>query len=98
MKMRVSIAAFLVCLSWVCVCLAQNTAKSSTAKAQSKPASATHTPGGEGERLFKVNCARCHNPPEAISPREAAAVVRHMRVRAMLSAEDEKELLQFIAP
>ena len=78
--------------------MAQNTANISQKNAKPKPSAAAQNPASEGERLFKVNCARCHNPPETLSPREATAVVRHMRVRAMLSAEDEKEILRFIAP
>jgi cytochrome c5 len=52
----------------------------------------------EGERRFQANCGRCHNPPESISPREVKAVLQHMRVRAMLSAEDEQLILKFLAP
>jgi len=52
----------------------------------------------EGEKRFRTNCGRCHNAPEAISPREARAVVRQMRVRAMLSTEDEKFILRYLAP
>ncbi len=52
----------------------------------------------EGEKRFRINCGRCHNPPEDISPREARAVVRQMRVRAMLSADDEKFILEYLAP
>ncbi len=54
--------------------------------------------GDRGELKFKENCGRCHNPPDAISPREAKAVMQHMRVRAMLTAEDEKLILKFLAP
>jgi len=64
-------------------------------KAQTKPAQST---ASEGEKRFLANCGRCHNAPEAISPREARAVVRQMRVRAMLSAEDEKLILKYLAP
>jgi cytochrome c5 len=52
----------------------------------------------EGERRFRANCGRCHNPPESISPREVKAVLQHMRVRAMLSAEDEQLILKYLAP
>jgi cytochrome c5 len=52
----------------------------------------------EGEKRFEANCGRCHTPPEDISPREARAIVRQMRVRAMLSAEDEQLILKYIAP
>ncbi|MFZ0412340.1 MAG: cytochrome c [Candidatus Acidiferrales bacterium] len=63
------------------------------AQTNAKPA-----PAMDGEKVYKTQCGRCHNPPEDISPREVRAVVRQMRVRAMLSAEDEKLLLRYFAP
>jgi mono/diheme cytochrome c family protein len=65
-------------------------------KAKSPPAIASEAT--EGEKRFHEHCGRCHNPPEDLSPREAKAVIRKMRVRAMLSAEDERLILQYIAP
>jgi hypothetical protein len=52
----------------------------------------------KGERLFQVHCGRCHTPPETLPPAVAKTVLRHMRVRAMLSKEDEKAILEYIAP
>lgn len=52
----------------------------------------------DGERLFHIHCGRCHNPPEDLSPREARAVVRQMKVRANLSDRDEQALLKVLAP
>ena len=52
----------------------------------------------DGARIFHQNCSRCHNTPEGFSPRVSGTVVRHMRVRASLSAEDEKQLLHFLNP
>jgi cytochrome c553 len=52
----------------------------------------------QGEKLFRTNCGRCHNPPESLSPREVRAVVRHMRVRAVLTAEEERLIVKFLAP
>lgn len=52
----------------------------------------------DGERKFQTNCGRCHNPPEQLSPRIAGSVIRHMRVRAMLSEEDAHEILEYLAP
>jgi cytochrome c5 len=52
----------------------------------------------DGEQRFQANCGRCHTPPEALSPREVKAVLQHMRVRAMLSAEDEQLILKYLAP
>jgi len=51
-----------------------------------------------GEQVFMQNCARCHKPPMAISPRTTGTIVMHMRVRAKLSSEDEKALLRYLAP
>ncbi len=52
----------------------------------------------EGARIFHQNCSRCHNTPEGFSPSISGTVVKHMRVRASLSAEDEKQLLHFLNP
>lgn len=51
-----------------------------------------------GERKFEANCSRCHTAPEQMPPRMVGTVVRHMRVRASLSAEDERDILRFLAP
>jgi cytochrome c5 len=51
-----------------------------------------------GEQLFETHCVRCHRPPEELSPRTSKAVLRHMRVRATLSAEDEQKILKYLAP
>jgi len=53
---------------------------------------------GPGERKFQANCSRCHTAPEQISPRITGTVLRHMRVRASLSAEDEQDILHYLAP
>ncbi len=52
----------------------------------------------DGQQVFEQNCSRCHTAPQGFSPRISGTVVRHMRVRAGLSAEDEKALLRFFNP
>jgi cytochrome c5 len=52
----------------------------------------------EGEKRFETHCGRCHVPPEDLSPHVARTVVRQMRVRANLSAEDQRLILKFLAP
>lgn len=59
---------------------------------------AAPNPSAQGEKLFRTNCGRCHNPPESLSPREVRAVVRHMRVRAVLTDEQERLIVKFLAP
>ena len=70
------------------------------AKQASSP-SAQHTvtaTSNPGERAFQANCGRCHNPPEQLSTRIAGTVLRHMRERALLSPQDERDILKYLAP
>jgi len=63
------------------------------------PAKATRLlPQSPGERAFNANCSRCHNAPEQLAPRITGTVMMHMRVRANLSAADEKVILHYLAP
>jgi cytochrome c5 len=85
--------------------IAQNKPASSTkANNASKPPVSTHAPSpavaaqDPGERKFQANCSRCHDAPEQLSPRITGTVLRHMRVRALLSAEDERDILRYLAP
>lgn len=56
------------------------------------------TESDPGERKFQTNCSRCHTAPEQLSSRVAGTVLRHMRVRASLSADDERDILRYLAP
>jgi len=70
-------------------------------KAAPKPATnvkAATQPEGEGQRVFEQNCSRCHAAPLGFSPRISGTIIRHMRVRASLSREDEQKLLRFFNP
>ena len=50
----------------------------------------------EGEKRFRSNCGRCHQPPHRFSPRTMAMAVRQMRVRAMLTEDDMKYILYYV--
>ena len=50
----------------------------------------------EGEKLFRANCGRCHQPPHKFPPRVMAMAIRHMRVRAMLTDEDMRLILSYM--
>jgi cytochrome c5 len=80
--------------------LAQTSPAPKPAGAAAKPAAkavSTNQPDA-GQRKFDANCGRCHSFPQQLSPSITGTVVRHMRVRANLSAEDEKDILRFLAP
>jgi mono/diheme cytochrome c family protein len=52
----------------------------------------------DGQRVFAQNCSRCHTAPESFPPSISGTIVRHMRVRASLSKQDEQALLHFLNP
>ena len=77
--------------------IGQSAAKSTASqKAPAKGSSSVQQ--DPGEKAFHANCGRCHKPPDQLSPRITGTVVRHMRVRANLSASDEQAILKFLAP
>jgi len=70
-----------------------------TSSVQLGKTSASHAvPEDQGEREFRQNCSRCHNAPEELPTRVTGTVVLHMRVRASLSAADERAILRYLAP
>jgi hypothetical protein len=52
----------------------------------------------QGARLWSPYCGECHSarPPAERSPAEWDTIMMHMRVRANLSAEDTRALLEFL--
>jgi cytochrome c5 len=80
--------------------LAQSATAPKPASPPAKPATKTESAGqpNVGERKFNANCGRCHSAPQQLSPSLTGTVVRHMRVRAILSAQDEKDILRYLAP
>lgn len=78
--------------------LAANGTRSAQKPGTTKTAPAGTAATTEGEKRFRANCGRCHNPPEDLSPREARAVVHQMAVRGMLSVKDEKSIMDYLAP
>jgi mono/diheme cytochrome c family protein len=51
-----------------------------------------------GQRKFNQNCSRCHKAPQGFPPQISGTILRHMRVRASLSQQDEQEILRFLNP
>jgi mono/diheme cytochrome c family protein len=50
----------------------------------------------QGEQRFRANCSRCHAAPHKFPPRMMATIVRHMRVRAMITDEDMRLVLFYM--
>ena len=66
--------------------------------AKNDPAGKAKPGDSRGAELFAIQCGRCHKPPDDLSPRVVPAVMAHMRTRAMLSQQDEQEIIKFLAP
>lgn len=78
--------------------LAQTSTASKPGNVPAKSGKPDTTQAEIGQKKFQANCGRCHTFPEQLSPSITGTVVRHMRVRANLSAQDEKDILRFLAP
>ena len=54
--------------------------------------------GKSGAELWANNCVRCHNirSPSNYSPAQWEVVMMHMRVRANLTPEEHKKILEFL--
>jgi cytochrome c5 len=59
---------------------------------------AAATQQSAGEKKFAQNCSRCHKAPESFPPSTSGTILKHMRVRASLSQEDERDILRFLNP
>jgi hypothetical protein len=59
---------------------------------------AAGTTGKGGAELWAENCVRCHNirSPSNYSPAQWEVVMMHMRVRANLTPEEHKKILEFL--
>lgn len=66
--------------------------------AQTDAAQRPSSPDRAGETAFKQNCSRCHEAPQGFSSRISGTILRHMRVRASLSAQEERDILRFLNP
>lgn len=88
-----------VCLATIMSAIAQSSAFSADQSGAQKTTTQKDDAAiDRGQRVFQQNCSRCHNAPQGFPPQISATIVRHMRVRASLSAADEKVLLKLMNP
>ena len=95
----------LICVLTACSYAAARANAQSAAGAEAQknaasegPSNSTHDESAEGEKRFQIHCSRCHVAPDDLNPRVVKAVVRQMRVRAMLTEEDERLIVKYLAP
>jgi hypothetical protein len=82
----------------VAMAAAQSGKKSSESNGMTPPVAAQTSAAMrvEGEKRFRTNCGRCHMPPHKFPPRMMATIVRHMRVRALITDEDMRYILAYM--
>lgn len=58
----------------------------------------TKSSGKGGAQLWSENCIRCHNirSPSTYSDAEWDVAMHHMRIRANLTAEEHRKILEFL--
>lgn len=91
---RASIFFFVLMMLGTIVLIAEPTPKT-TAPANAA-VSRTEPSVAEGERRYRANCSRCHQAPPKFAPAAMGTVIRHMRVRAMITDEDMHAILKFM--
>jgi cytochrome c553 len=79
-------------LTWLIGCAANKQSAEVTA---GTTASATDKSGAQ---LWAENCVRCHNirSPSSYSPAQWEVAMMHMRVRANLTPQEHKKILEFL--
>jgi hypothetical protein len=81
-------------------CASDKTPATPAASAGNHPSFALWGPAPQksGVQLWSENCARCHNsrPPEEFSDAQWQTIVHHMRLRADLTGEEEREITKFL--
>ena len=66
--------------------------KADTAAAVVEPA----RPGIDPDKAYKAHCSACHTEPRRYSDRATVTIIQHMRVRANLTAAEEKAIIEYL--
>lgn len=98
MKLRPcsAVLATLVMLALASSVFAGSSAKKEAEAVAVVHASDTDTLRVEGEKRFHANCGRCHAAPQKFPPRMMGTVLRHMRVRATITDEDQRLIVFYM--
>ena len=99
MKLKLALCALFCAFVLLNIAVAKTVSRKDDTNA---PAASSHTSENdkamrlEGEKRFHSNCSRCHAAPPKFPPRMMGTIVRHMRVRAMLTDDDMRLILRYM--
>jgi len=94
----VSFALAMAGCSWMAPSRPQAALAAPEATASAASAPAVPASGKTGVQLWAEQCGRCHNarPPDWRTKADIEVAVHHMRIRAPLTGEDEREIVKFL--
>ena len=76
---------------------AASASQDSTTSQKAEKAKKLHLPPNfSADEAYKQNCTRCHAEVPPVSARRTKTIVRHMRVRANLTADEAQAILQYL--
>ena len=96
MRFTIGVSAILVSAGLLLAgCQTSHTGHAAT---KNQTAAEAKSSGKGGAQLWTENCIRCHNirSPSTYSDAEWEVSMHHMRIRANLTAEEHKKILQFL--
>lgn len=71
-------------------------ARAATQEVRPTPRKQTAVRTPTPDQLYKANCTRCHSELPRVSERASVTVLRHMRIRANLTAAETKAILRYL--
>ena len=54
-------------------------------------------PNFSADDVYKQNCTRCHSEVPKLDPKRSNTIMRHMRVRADLTKDEAKAILEYLS-
>jgi hypothetical protein len=89
-----AIGAFCVLGAWLAIDCSAGTKSETVSTETAAPAAS----GKGGAELWAETCIRCHNvrSPSSYSAAQWDVVMLHMRIRANLTPEEQKKILEFL--
>ncbi len=110
MKYRISVGISLIlAFALVALVAAQTPSSGSSGSASASQGSSTSSqpktdktkklhlpPNFSADEAYKQNCTRCHSEVPPVNARRTKTIVRHMRVRANITADEAEAILQYL--
>src|SRR6185312_9085735 len=96
-RWAVKLKSLCAALVMMAVLLAMASAKTRDTKDEAAKSAAASLPAQHDQEMrFHSNCSRCHAAPPKFPARMMGTIVRHMRVRAMLTDDDVRYILRYM--